>query len=100
MTAPSGLSSPTTQVTFAIDEVVAMTPQHPEWRRAEPLCGPDVRRFKAHQAIAKGADVGDPDVVAKDDEYVWLARRWPGSSRLLCLRKATCGCTERKKSLR
>jgi phosphoserine phosphatase len=26
-----------TQVTFAIDEVVAMAPQHPEWRDAEPF---------------------------------------------------------------
>ena len=26
-----------TQVTFAIDEVVAMAPQHPEWREAEPF---------------------------------------------------------------
>jgi len=26
-----------TQVTFAIDEVVTMAPQHPEWRQAEPF---------------------------------------------------------------
>ena len=26
-----------TQVTFAIDEVVAMAPQHPEWREQEPF---------------------------------------------------------------
>ena len=26
-----------TQVTFAIDQVVAMAPQHPEWREAEPF---------------------------------------------------------------
>jgi FMN phosphatase YigB (HAD superfamily) len=26
-----------TQVTFAIDEVVAMAPQHPEWRETEPF---------------------------------------------------------------
>jgi hypothetical protein len=26
-----------TQVTFAIDEVVALAPQHPEWREAEPF---------------------------------------------------------------
>src|SRR4030095_2619699 len=26
-----------TQVIFAIDEVVAMAPQHPEWREAEPF---------------------------------------------------------------
>jgi hypothetical protein len=26
-----------TQVTFAIDEVIAMTPQHPEWRETEPF---------------------------------------------------------------
>src|SRR6266404_5670122 len=26
-----------TQVTFAIDEVIAKAPQHPEWREAEPF---------------------------------------------------------------
>src|SRR5205814_7530277 len=26
-----------TQVTFAIDEVIAQAPQHPEWREAEPF---------------------------------------------------------------
>ena len=32
----------------------------------------DVRRFVAHQAVAVGADVGDADVVAPDDEDVGL----------------------------
>ena len=35
----------------------------------------DVGRFVAHQAVAVGADIGDADVVAPDDEDV----------RLLCL---------------
>ena len=50
----------------------------------------DVRRFIAHQSTAIGADVGNPNVVAKDDKDVWFVRR-PGSSGLLCLRKATGG---------
>src|SRR5882672_2140876 len=34
----------------------------------------DVRRFVAHQAVTVGADVGDADVIAPDDEYVRLVR--------------------------
>ena len=39
----------------------------------------DVRRFVAHQSVAVGADVGDADIVAEDDEDVrFLRLRLPG----------------------
>ncbi len=59
----------------------------------------DVRGLVAHQAIGVGADVGDADVVAPDDEDVRLAaagRRCGGRRRLriLCLRRC---CSRRGK---
>ena len=44
---------------------------------AKPFLGDaiDVGRFIAHQAVAVGADVGDADVVAPDDEDVGLLGR-------------------------
>ena len=56
----------------------------------------DVRRLIPEQAITVSADVGDADVVTPDDKDVRFARRWPGRSELLCLRKGTCGYSEKK----
>ena len=37
----------------------------------------DVGGFKAHEAMAIGADIGDTDIVAPDDEDVWLVALCP-----------------------
>src|SRR4051794_18341770 len=47
-------------------------------REPHPLVGDaiDVRRPVAHQAVAVGAQVRDPDVIAPDDDDVGLVSVW------------------------
>ena len=69
--------------------LLAVVLQEPEPFLADAV---DVRRLVAHQAVAVGADIGDADVIAADDEDVglracrrglgrWCLLRWCGLSR-------------------
>ena len=78
--------------------LLAVVVQEPDAFAADAV---DVRRLVAHQAVRVGADVGDADVVAEDDEDVRLAgrrrRAGAGVGAALCDRGSEAGCGQRRR---